>query len=184
MAVWVMGGLGAAVVLYGILLYNRLVARRNQVRNAWSQIDVQLKRRHDLVPNLVNTAKGYLAHEQGVLERVVRARQLAIGAGDDVAARAASENQLTGALRSLFALAEAYPDLKANQTMTALHEELVSTENRIAFARQHYGDSVQGYNTTRETFPSILMSGPFGFEEARLFEIELESERAVPEVRF
>ncbi|HEX6144261.1 MAG TPA: LemA family protein, partial [Geminicoccaceae bacterium] len=106
MAVWVLGGLAAVVLLYGILLYNRLVARRNQVRNAWSQIDVQLKRRHDLIPNLVNTAKGYLTHEQGVLERVVKARQRAIGAGDDVAARAASENQLTGALRSLFALAE------------------------------------------------------------------------------
>src|SRR5712692_3956164 len=136
----------AVVVLLLLLLaigaYNGLVGKRNRVRNAWSQIDVQLKRRHDLIPNLVNAVKGYMQHESGVLESVTRARAAAIAAGGDVAARAGAENALTQSLRSLFAVAEAYPDLKANQNMLALQEELVSTENRVGYARQFYNDAV------------------------------------------
>ena len=191
---WIFFGLIAALVIWAITIYNGLVALRNRFKNAFSQIDVQLKRRYDLIPNLVETAKGYLKHERETLEAVIKARNLAVTAAQTAAASPGNpaamqglgqaEGALSNLLGRLFMLTEAYPDLKANQTMTALHEELVSTENRIAFARQHYGDSVQGYNTTRETFPSVLLSSPLGFEEARLFEIELESERAVPEVRF
>src|SRR5205823_5495886 len=130
----------AAVVVGTIAIYNGLVGKRNQVRNAWSQIDVQLKRRHDLIPNLVNTARGYMQHEREVLENVTRARTAAMEAGGNVAERAASENALTQTLRSLFAVTEAYPDLKADANMRALQEELTSTENRIAFARQFYND--------------------------------------------
>jgi LemA protein len=179
----VLGVLGVvALMLIGI--YNGLVGRRNRVRNAWSQIDVQLKRRHDLIPNLVNTVRGYMQHERDVLERVTQARAAAISAGGDVATRAGAESALTQSLRSLFAVAEAYPDLKANQNMLALQEELSSTENRVAFARQHYNDSVQEFNTARETFPAVLFASAMGFAAADQFELEDIAERTVPTVQF
>lgn len=181
---WIAAGVLALLVLYVIVIYNGLVAKRNGVANAWSQIDVQLKRRHDLIPNLVNTVKGYLEHERETLESVTSARAAAIAAGGDVAARATAENALTQAMRSLFAVAEAYPDLKANQNMLSLQEELSSTENRVAFSRQLYNDLVQEYNTARETFPSSLLSSAFGFQPATSFALEDESERAAPRVQF
>ncbi len=184
MALWLILALLAAAAIYAVSLYNGLVGRRNQVRNGWSQIDVQLKRRHDLIPNLVNAVKGYLSHERSAIDAVVQARERAISAGSDVAARASSENQLTGALRSLFAVAEAYPELKASQNMLALQEELGSTENKVAFARQHYSDAVQRYNTALESFPGNLLAARFGFAPATPFGLEIEAERAVPEVRF
>ena len=174
----------AVIVLWVISAYNGLIALKNQVANAWKQIDVQLKRRHDLIPNLVNTVKGYLQHEREVMEQVTLARQQAIAAGADVAGRAAAENTLTRAVRSLFAVAEAYPDLKANQNMLALQEELGSTENRIAYARQFYNDAVMEYNTARESFPTAMLAGPFGFGPEPLFELEDPAERAVPQVQF
>jgi LemA protein len=173
-----------AVVLIG--MYNNLVSRRVETQNAWSQIDVQLQRRYDLIPNLVETVKGYAAHERETLERVVQARNAAISA-TGVAEQAAAENALTGALKSIFALAEAYPDLKANQNFLALQEELTSTENRVGFARQHYNDSVSGYNAALQTFPSNMIAGPFGFRPAEFFALDEASAaavRAAPQVRF
>jgi LemA protein len=184
MEIWIVLAVIVVVVVWAIAGYNGLVGKRNQVRNAWSQIDVQLKRRHDLIPNLVNTVRGYLQHEREVLESVTQARQQAIEAGSNVQARAGAENVLTQAMRSLFAVAEAYPDLKANTTMLALQEELSSTENRIAFARQFYNDSVQEYDTTLESFPSSLIGRTFGFQPATSFELEDPAERAVPQVQF
>ncbi|HLZ72814.1 MAG TPA: LemA family protein [Dehalococcoidia bacterium] len=172
------------LVLGAIASYNGLIARRNRVRNAWAQIDVQLKRRHDLIPNLVNAVKGYMQHESSVIESVSLAREAAIAAGDNVQARAGAENQLTQSLRSLFAVAEAYPDLKANQNMMALQEELVSTENRVGFARQFYNDSVMEYNTSRESFPRNVFAGMFGFQDAQPFQLDDPSDRAVPQVTF
>lgn len=172
------------VIAFALIgLYNSLVRLRQRVRNAWSQIDVQLKRRYDLIPNLVETVKGYAAHEKETLERVVQARNAAVSASG-VAAQAAAENALAGALRQLFALAEAYPDLKANQNFLALQEELSSTENRIAFARQHYNDVVATYNTTRLSFPANLFASAFGFGPEEFFEIEVAAERAAPQVKF
>lgn len=180
--------IGALIVLllFAIMLaYNGLVGKRNRVKNAWSQIDVQLKRRHDLIPNLVNAVKGYMAHESGVLERVTAARTQAIQAGGNVPRRAEAENQLGQALRGVFAVAENYPQLRANENMLALQEELSSTENRIAFARQFYNDAVLDYNTARETFPRNVIAGSFGFKEADLFALEdPAAERAVPQVQF
>ena len=184
MELWIAIGVVVLVLLYLVGAYNGLVGKRNRVRNAWSQIDVQLKRRHDLIPNLVNTVKGYLQHERGVLEEVTRARQQAIAAGGDVTGRAAAENDLTRAVRSLFAVAEAYPDLKANQNMLALQEELGSTENRVAYARQFYNDSVMEYNTARQTIPTSFFAGAFGFGPEELFQLEDPAERAVPRVQF
>jgi LemA protein len=179
---------GVVILVIAILLivvYNGLVGKRNQVRNAWGQIDVQLNRRHDLIPNLVNAVKGYMAHEQGILERVTAARSQAISAGANVQQRAEAENQLTGALRSLFAVAENYPQLRASENMLALQEELASTENRIAFSRQHYNDSVMEYNTARETVPAVFFSGMLGFAKEPLFTLETDApERAVPQVAF
>lgn len=174
----------AAIGMYAVSVYNGLVARRARVRNAWAQIDVQLKRRHDLVPNLVESVKGYLAHERSVMEQVTEARSRAIGAGANVAERAEAESMLTGALRSLFAVAEAYPDLKGNQNMLALQEELASTENRVGFSRQAYNDAVMEYNTARETFPSSVFANTFNFGPETLFTITDDSERAVPTVQF
>jgi LemA protein len=157
------------VALAFVGMYNRLVLLRNRVENAWSQIDVQLKRRHDLIPNLVETVKGYAAHESGTLEAVTNARANAINAqGPEQQAQA--ENQLTGALKSLFAVSEAYPDLKANQNFLSLQEELTSTEDRIAYARQFYNDSVLTYNTKIQKFPTVLLAGMFNFEKRDFFD--------------
>lgn len=175
-------------------IYNNLVTLRNRFKNAYSQIDVQLKRRYDLIPNLVETAKGYLAHERGTLEAVINARNQASSAnaraaanpGDAAAMKSliGAEGALTGALGKLFALAESYPDLKANQTMSQLMEELSSTENKIAFARQAYNDSVMAYNIGREKFPNSVIAGAFGFTEAVLFEITVPEEREAVKVKF
>ncbi|MFN0070607.1 MAG: LemA family protein [Chloroflexota bacterium] len=177
-------GVIAAIALYIVGVYNGLIGRRNRVRNAWAQIDVQLKRRHDLIPNLVEAVKGYMAHEQGVMEQVTDARARAISAGANVTERAEAENALTSALRTLFSVSEAYPDLKANQNMLALQEELASTENRVGFSRQAYNDSVMEYNTARETLPASLFAGALGFSAEALFTITDDAERAVPKVQF
>jgi LemA protein len=182
--IWIVIGVVVLVAFFVIATYNGLVSKRAQVQNAWSQIDVQLKRRHDLIPNLVNTVKGYLQHEQSVLENVTQARTQAIAAGANLPERAATENQLTQAMRSLFAVTESYPDLKANTNMLALQEELSSTENRIAFSRQFYNDSVQEYSTAIQSFPANLIAGTFGFRPLPLFELEDPSDRAVPQVQF
>jgi LemA protein len=174
------------VALVAVLIgaYNGLIRRRNQVDNAWSQIDVQLKRRLDLIPNLVETVKGYAAHERETLEAVISARNAAIAAPDEPVPQAQAEGALTGALRQLFALGEAYPDLKANQNFLALQEELTSTENKISFARQHYNDSAMTYNNKTEMFPSNLVANLFRFEPAEFFEVEAGAEREVPKVSF
>ena len=192
MAVLIAIVLVAVVVVVG--MYNRLVALRNRYKNQYSQIDVQLKRRYDLIPNLVETAKGYIKHERETLEAVISARNAAYSAGQQAArspgdatamtALGGAEGQLTGALGRLFAVAEAYPDLKANQNMLALQEELSSTENKIAFARQAYNDSVMTYNTQREVFPTSIIAGMFNFQEAHLFEVEQPAEREAPKVSF
>lgn len=172
-----------AILLFWLVgLYNRLVSLRNRYKNGFAQIDVQLKRRYDLIPNLVEVAKGYMQHERGTLEAVINARNQASSAAQQAAANpgdaaaigalAGAESALSGSLGRLFALAEAYPDLKANQTMAQLMEELTSTENKVSFARQAYNDAVTTYNTARETFPTLLIAGSFGFTEATLFEIE------------
>jgi len=176
-------------------IYNRLVKLRNQYKNAFSQIDVQLKRRYDLIPNLVETAKGYMKHERETLEAVITARNKAQAAVQAAAARPGdpaamqglqtAEAGVTGALGRFFALAESYPDLKANQNMLALQEELTSTENKVAFSRQAYNDAVMGYNTARETFPNSIIAGATGFGPAQLFELEAPAvERAAPKVSF
>lgn len=175
-------GLIVLVVLWYIATYNRLVSLREQFRNAWSQIDVQLKRRHDLIPNLVETVKGYAAHERQTLEAVVKARQLAVDAKSIPEAQQA-ENQLTSTLRSLFAVAEAYPDLKANQNFLMLQEELAGTEGKIAYARQHYNDVVNVYNATIKSMPANIIANSAGFTEQPYFEIET-GEREVPNVKF
>ncbi len=177
--------LGVLVVLALVLggMYNALVRHKQQVKNGWAQIDVQLKRRYDLIPNLVETAKGYIKHERETLEAVVKARQMAIDAST-IKDQAAAENMLTSALRSLFAVSEAYPDLKANQNMLALQEELAATENKISFARQSYNDQVMKYNTQRETFPTVLVADLFGFGPEEFFEVDLQYEREAPKVQF
>jgi LemA protein len=184
MGIWIILSLIALGVLYLIITFNGLVAKRNRVKNAWAQIDVQLKRRHDLIPNLVNAVKGYFQHERDVLENVTRARQQAITAGENITARAAAENMLTQAMRSLFAVAEAYPELKSSQNMMAFQEELSSTENRISFARQFYNDAVMEYNTACEVFPGNVIATNFGFVHELLFALEETTERAVPQVQF
>ena len=162
--------------------YNGLVKRRNQVDNAWSQIDVQLKRRHDLIPNLVETVKGYAAHERGTFEAVTNARANAINA-QTPADQAQAENVLSGALKSLFAVAEAYPDLKANQNFLSLQEELTSSEDRVAYARQYYNDSVLSYNTQIQKFPTVFLAGMFHFEKREFFDAAPE-ETETPQVSF
>ncbi len=167
----------AAIIVFWIIgLYNGLIKIRNAVRNAWAQIDVQLKRRHDLIPNLVEVVKDYMAYEQETLEKVIKARGTALGA-QGTAAVAAAENQLTGALKSLFAVMEAYPDLKANQNVMALQEELTSTENKIAFARQYYNDSAMRLNNAIEVFPSNIIAGMLNFKQEAYYEVaEVEKE--------
>ncbi len=160
------------IVIVGLVLmamYNKLVRLRNRIENAWAQIDVQLQRRHDLIPNLVETVKGYATHEKGVLEGVTQARANALNA-QGPADKAAAENVLTGALKSLFAVSEAYPDLKANQNFLALQEELAGTEDKVAYSRQFYNDSVRSYNTSIESFPTNLLAKQFGFAEREYYE--------------
>ena len=179
-------GLLAIVFVVGLFLvgiYNRLVKLRVRTEDAWASIDVQLKRRYDLIPNLVETVKGYAKHERETFDAVVRARQAGLDAGT-VQEQAQAENMITGALRQLFALAEAYPDLKASQNFGQLQEELATTENKIAFSRQHYNDTVRAYNTRLESFPDVLVAGPFGFQRRDFFEIEIEEHREAPEVSF
>jgi LemA protein len=169
------------VVLIGLFFwlgYNGLVRRRNQVDNAWSQIDVQLKRRHDLIPNLVETVKGYAAHERGTFEAVTNARANAINA-QTPQDQAQAENVLSGALKSLFAVAEAYPDLKANQNFLNLQEELTSTEDKVAYSRQYYNDSVLSYNTQIQKFPTVLLAGMFHFEKREFFDAAPEDTEPV-----
>src|SRR6478609_8781511 len=163
--------------------YNGLIRSRNQIDNAWSQIDVQLKRRLDLIPNLVETVKGYAAHERGTLEAVVQARNSAIAAPNTPQAQAQADNVLTGALRQVFALSEAYPDLKANENFLALQEELTATEGRVAYARQFYNDSVKDYNTKLEAFPSTIFARMMKYEKREYFEAD-EASREVPKVQF
>jgi LemA protein len=170
--------------LFVVSLYNGLVRARNEVKNAWSSIEVQLKRRHDLIPNLIETVKGYAAHERGTLDAVVKARQQAVSFSGSVEDRAKVENALTQSLRSLFALAEAYPDLKANQNFLALQEELAGTENKIGFSRQYYNDAAMRYKNRVEVFPSNILAGMFGFQPEPFFQIEEAGERAVPQVSF
>jgi LemA protein len=174
------------VVVLALLIggaYNSLIRRRNEVDNAWSQIDVQLKRRLDLIPNLVETVKGYAAHEKTALEAVISARNSAMAASSDPHAQAAADNVVTGALRQLFALSEAYPDLKANQGFVSLQEELANTESRIAYARQFYGDAVEAYNTAIQKFPTVFIARSFSFTEREFFEAE-DAARVAPEVKF
>jgi len=181
-------------VLFAISIYNRLVAGRNRFKNAFAQIDVQLTRRHDLIPNLVETAKGYMKHERETLEGVINARNTAVSGLKAAAADpsdpeamknlAAAEQGLSGALGRLFALSEAYPDLKANENMMQLSEELTTTENKVSFSRQAYNDSVMDYNTLRESFPNNFFAGWFSFKAAELLEIEDEAKREVPKVSF
>lgn len=166
------------LVIAAIGIFNRLVTLRNRVDNAWSQIDVQLRRRYDLIPNLVETVKGYAAHEKETLERVIQARNAAMSA-EGVEAKGQAENMLTGTLRSLFALAESYPDLKANQNFLMLQEELAGTESKIAYARQFYNDSVMTYNTSQQTFPANVVAGMFGHTPREYFEIEEEAKEPV-----
>ena len=174
----------AAVGLWIMGAYNGLVRLRNAVRNSWSQIDVQLKRRYDLIPNLLETVKGYASHERETLESVTKARQQAIDVSGGVQAQAAAENMLSQTLRSLFAVSESYPDLKANENFLALQEELSSTENKISFSRQHYNDSVMRYNNQTEMFPSNVIAGMFSFTASEFFEIDDDEEREVPKVSF
>jgi LemA protein len=187
------GGGTVALIVFGVLLvlligyviaaYNGLVARRIQTENAWSQIDVQLKRRYDLIPNLVETVKGYASHERETLENVIKARQQAIDA-TSVKDQGIAENLLSGALRQLFALSEAYPNLKADQNFMQLQEELVSTENKIGFSRQHYNDTVSRLNTAIQSFPSNIVANMFNFKEREFFEVETPAMREAPKVSF
>ena len=186
-------GVGLLLVFALVGIYNGLVLARNRFKNAFAQIDVQLKRRYDLIPNLIEAVKGYMAHERETLDAVIKARQGAMAAEQKVSADPAdpaamkelnrAEGELGGTLGRLFALSEAYPDLKANQNMLALQEELSSTENKIGFARQAFNDSVMAYNNRREVFPSVMVAGMFGFTEAALLEAEQE-EREAPKVSF
>src|SRR6056300_1639100 len=194
MEVWVLLGVILVLAVYGVSIYNRLVDLRNRVKNGFSQIDVQLTRRHDLIPNLVEAVKGYMKHERETLEAVIKARNSAVSALDAAKAdpaNAAAIQELGGAesalgsvLGRLFALSEAYPDLKANQNMMQFQEELASTENKVAFSRQAFNDAVMGYNNTAENFPNNIIAGMFSFKLASFLEIEAEEMRDAPEVSF
>ncbi len=172
-----------ALVLYGIASYNGLIRGRNQVENAWSQIDVQLKRRIDLIPNLIETVKAYAAHEKSTLEAVINARNAAMAAPATPHGQAEADNQITGALRQIFALGEAYPDLKANQNFLSLQEELSATEGRVAYSRQFYNDSVLSYNNKLQAFPTVFFAQMLKFEKREYFETD-EAAREVPKVQF
>jgi LemA protein len=194
MAFWILLALIVLFVLFLVGIYNRLVTARNGFKNAFAQIDVQLTRRYDLIPNLVEVAKGYIKHERETLEAVIAARNSASNGLKAAAANPANasaiqtlggaDTALTGALGRLFAVAEAYPDLKANQTMMQLSEELTSTENKVAFSRQAYNDAVLGYNNTREVFPNSVLAGMFGFQPAQPLDIEKPEMRTAPKVSF
>ena len=173
-------GLVVLGLIWLVSLYNFLVRLRNQVRNAWAQIDVQLKRRHDLIPNLVEVVKGYMEYEKETLTKVIEARNIAVNA-QGVGETAQAENMLTGALKSLFAVVENYPELKSNQNATDLQEELTTTENKIAFARQYYNDSVMSLNNRTEVFPSNIIASSFGFKQEEYYEVP-EEEKSVPKV--
>lgn len=187
-------GVPAVIIIMGVVIYNRLVALRNRFKNAFSQIDVQLQRRHDLIPNLVETAKKYMAHERETLENVTAARNQAVAAQQSAAADptngpmvdmlSKAEGMLSGALGRLFAVSEAYPDLKADGTMRDLMESLESTENKVSFSRQAYNDAVMNYQTYKESFPNNLLAGVTGFKDAALFELENPEAREAPKVQF
>jgi LemA protein len=179
---WILIGVVALLVVGLVLLYNRLVRLRNRVENAWAQVDVQLKRRYDLIPNLVETVKGYAAHERGTFEAVTEARTRAQAAGT-VQEQAGAENMLSQALGRLFAVAEAYPELQADENFRQLQEELAQTENKIAVSRQVYNDTVLTYNNAIQTVPGVLVAGPFGFDKRDFFEAE-EATREAPRVAF
>lgn len=191
---WILLGIIVLIALFLVSIYNRLISSRNAFKNAFAQIDVQLTRRYDLIPNLVETAKGYLKHERETLEAVINARNTAVAGLKTAAADpgnaaavqqlSGAETQLSGALGRLFALAEAYPDLKANQNMMQLSEELTSTENKVGFARQAYNDSVMTYNNTREVFPNTIVAGMFNFAPAQLLDIGNPAAREAPKVSF
>lgn len=191
---WIVLVVIVLIAFFFISIYNRLVGGRNAYKNAFAQIDVQLTRRHDLIPNLVETAKGYMKHERETLEAVITARNAAVTGLKNAAANpgdpnavqqlSGAENALSGALGRLFALAEAYPDLKANQNMMQVSEELTSTENKVAFARQAFNDAVMNYNNAREMFPNSVVANMFAFAPAQLLEIESPEKRAVPVVKF
>jgi len=193
-ALLVLLGLAAVLVFWIAGSYNALVALRNRFKNAFAQIDVQLKRRYDLIPNLVETAKGYMKHERETLEAVIKARNVAYAAAQTAAANPAdtgamksllgAESGLAGAMSRLMVVSEQYPDLKANQNMMQLTEELTSTENKISFARQAYNDAVTSYNTSRESFPTNILAGMFNFAEAQLFQVDNAAERQAPQVKF
>ena len=190
----VLAAIALVVVIWAVGIYNGLVQLRNRFKNAFAQIDVQLKRRYDLIPNLVETAKGYLSHERETLEAVIKARNIAASAAEAAAANPAAagnmknlmsaETGLSGALSRLMVVSEQYPDLKANENMAQLTEELTSTENKISFARQAYNDAVMVYNTRREVFPAVLLAGAMGFQSAELFKVEDPTERNAPKVDF
>jgi LemA protein len=180
---WIVLAIVAVLVVIAIVTYNSLIRSRNQVENAWSQIDVQLKRRIDLIPNLVETVKAYAAHEKETLDAVIRARNAAMAAPSDPHAQAAADTMMTGALRQIFALSESYPDLKANQNFLALQEELTATEGRVAYARQFYNDSVLNYNNKLQQVPTVIFASMLKFEKREYFEAD-ESARDVPKIGF
>ena len=194
LALLVILGIIVFVIFFLVAIYNKLIQLKNRFKNAFAQIDVQLKRRYDLIPNLVETAKGYLKHEREVLEAVIKARNQASSAmqkasadpgnSEAIQGLIGAESALSGTLGRLFALVEAYPDLKANQNMMQLSEELTATENKVSFARQAFNDAVMAYNTAREVFPNNIIANMFAFKEAQLFEIKIEAEREAPRVSF
>ncbi len=184
-AVWIIIGVVVVLVLMMVGVFNRLVRLRNQVKNAWAQIDVQLKRRYDLIPNLIETVKGYVKHERGTLDSVTKARNLAQQVSSaGVGARSKAETELSSALARLLVVVEAYPDLKANQNFMALQEELASTENKIGFSRQYYNDSVLRYNNQTQMFPSNMVASMTGFKAGEFFELAVAEEREAPKVSF
>jgi LemA protein len=172
---WVVLGIVVLLVLAGVVAYNRFVSQKQLIKDAWANIDTELRRRYDLIPNIVETVKGYAAHEREVLENVTQARAMATGATGSPAAQAAAEGPLVAALRQLFAVVENYPDLKANQNVLELQEQLTTTENQISFSRQHYNATVLDYNTAIATFPNVLLAGPLGFTKREFFDAEPEA---------
>jgi LemA protein len=183
MTILIILGLAVVVAVYFVSVFNALVRLKNQIKNAWSQIDVQLKRRHDLIPNLIETVKGYMTHERDTLENITAARSKAMSAGS-VGEKSAAENALSQAIGRFYAVAESYPDLKANQNFLSLQEELTATENRIAFARQNYNDQVLFYNNKIQMFPSNLVAGWFNYTQEEYFQVEDKAQREVPKVDF